>query len=81
MILGYLGHSHLFVVCNDVMRLGWFILHIKGSQVKVQIRCTSVPKDSLFVLANSIYPDKMPHFVPFHLGLHCLFIVILTKPF
>ena len=24
-----------------------------------------------FVLANSKDPDEMPHFVAFHLGLHC----------
>ena len=25
-----------------------------------------------FVLANSADPDEMPHYVAFHLGLHCL---------
>ena len=24
------------------------------------------------MLANSVVPDEMPHFVAFHLGLHCL---------
>ena len=26
----------------------------------------------LFVLANSVGPVEMPHYVAFHLGLHCL---------
>ena len=71
----------MFVVCTDAMRHGWFILHIKGSQVKVRTGCTSVPKDSLFVLANSVYSDKMPNFVPFRLGLHVLAKNLFTKPF
>ena len=25
-----------------------------------------------FLLANSVDPDEMPHYVAFHLGLHCL---------
>ena len=25
-----------------------------------------------FVLANGVDPDEMPHYVAFHLGLHCL---------
>ena len=25
-----------------------------------------------FVLATSVDPDEMPHYVAFHLGLHCL---------
>ena len=26
----------------------------------------------IFVFANSVEPDEMPHYVAFHLGLHCL---------
>ena len=26
----------------------------------------------VFVLANVADPDEMPHYVAFHLGLHCL---------
>ena len=26
----------------------------------------------VFVLANSVDPDEMPHYAAFHLGLHCL---------
>ena len=26
----------------------------------------------VFILANSVDPDEMPHTVAFHLGLHCL---------
>ena len=27
---------------------------------------------NVFILDNSADPDEMPHFVAFHLGLHCL---------
>ena len=26
----------------------------------------------VFVLANSVHPDEMPHYAENHLGLHCL---------
>ena len=26
----------------------------------------------VFVLANSVYPDEMPHYAAFHLGIHCM---------
>ena len=45
--------------------MGWFIVHVKGSQV------ISVSEDC-FIKVNSADPDEMPHFVAFHLGLHCL---------
>ena len=28
--------------------------------------------EDLFTLTNSVDPDEMPHYVAFHLGLHCL---------
>ena len=33
-------------------------------------KCISLKTD--FVFANSAGPDEMPHYVAFHLGLHCL---------
>ena len=45
--------------------MGWFIVHVKGSQV------ISVSEDC-FIEVNSADPDEMPHIVAFHLGLHCL---------
>ena len=29
-------------------------------------------KKYFFYLNNSVDPDEMPHYVAFHLGLHCL---------
>ena len=26
----------------------------------------------VFVIANSVNPDEMPHYAAFHLGVHCL---------
>ena len=65
----------------DTMRLKGFIVHNKGSQVRMsKLRCTSVSKDQdvlqfskiIFKLANSADPDEMQHFAAFILGLHCL---------
>ena len=32
----------------------------------------------VFILANSADPDKMPHYVAFYLGLHCLSKYLFT---
>ena len=42
------------------------IVYIEGSQVIIAI------KQLVFVLANTVDPDEMPHDAAFHLGLHCL---------
>ena len=34
------------------------------------LKCISIHED--FVLANSVEPDEMPHFVAFHQDRHCL---------
>ena len=43
----------------------WSIVYIEGHR----FYCTKI---LIFVLANSTDPDEMPHYVAFHLGLHCL---------
>ena len=47
-------------------------VHIKGSKDELsKLGCTSVLKDCLYH-RNHADHDEMPHFVSFHLGLHCL---------
>ena len=63
----------------NTLYIGWFIVHIKGSQLRIsKLRCISVPKNSLY-LGNSTDTDEMLHSAAFHLenaafylGLHCL---------
>ena len=55
------------------LNLGWFIVYIEGSQVIIYP--TKIYLFSLTIilgLANSVDADEMPHYVAFHLGLHCL---------
>ena len=45
---------------------------VTDSQVIIsKYNCIPFSED-LFVLANSVDLEEMPHYVPFHLGLHCL---------
>ena len=41
------------------------------------------PRRLIFVCANSVDPDEMPHYVAFHLGLRCLpkYLFRVTFPF
>ena len=50
----------------DTVSLGWFIVPIKGSQVRIS------KYRGCYILANSADIDEMLYFVAFHLGLHCL---------
>ena len=44
----------------------------KGSQIIIsKLRYTSAMK-IVFIFSNSAYPDEMPCYSVFHLGLHCL---------
>ena len=45
----------------DTMSMEWSIVYFNGSLVKM-----------VFIWVNSADPDKMPSYVAFHLGLHCL---------
>ena len=47
-----------------------FILYIERSQVLFPK--SSLKSDFVFKLANSVDPDKMPHYAALRLGLHCL---------
>ena len=62
-----------FSIKLDTVKLGWSIVYTEGSQVIISnffFLFLSLKMD--FVLANSAEPDKMQHYVAFHLGLHCL---------
>ena len=39
--------------------------------VTVGVNITFLSQEMEFVLANSADLDEMPHYVAFHLGLHC----------
>ena len=48
-------------------RSGWSNVYIEGSQVIVS------PKMYFFLVSeNNVEPDEIPHYVAFHMGLHCL---------
>ena len=55
----------------DTVNLGWSIVNIEGSQVIKFPNCFSSLKIT-FVLANSVDPDEILHYVALYLGLHCL---------
>ena len=62
-----------FSIKFDTVKSGKFIIYIEGSQAiisKKNIVFLSLKIN--FVLANSVYPDEMPHFAAFHLGFLCL---------
>ena len=52
--------------------MGLSILYFKGSQVEFPNNYVLQSLMIVFMIANSAGPDEMPHFVAFHLGLHCL---------
>ena len=64
--------QHLCQIVHSSQLMRWFIVHVKGSQVRIsKLRFTSV-SEYCFIKVNSADPDEMPHFVAFHLSLHCL---------
>ena len=46
--------------------------YFKGSQVEVSSSVLKV----VLILANSVEPDEMQHYVAFHLGLHYLCSIV-----
>ena len=62
--------SSLFNMFNT-MNLRLSIVSIEGSQVIIS-KYFFLPLKIVFVLANGVDPDEMPHYVAFHLGFHCL---------
>ena len=56
----------------DTFKSGSTIVKMEGSQLIISKNIVFLFLKVFFVLANSAGPDEMPHFVAFHLGLHCL---------
>ena len=57
----------------DAINLEWSIVYFKGSQVlisKKKLQFFSL--NIMFVLANSVDPDEIPHYAAFNLDLFCL---------
>ena len=48
------------------------ILYFKGLPVTILCNDVFLPLKINFIIANSAETDEMPHYVAFHLGLHCL---------
>ena len=78
----YSDFSKIFLFCITVLTLcipmdksnkdGIVNYIFYGSQVAIlQLSCISVPFNC-FTLTNSVDPDETPHYVAFHLSLHCL---------
>ena len=59
----------------DIINFEWSIVYIsRGHRLKFpdEIVCVFPFLKIAFVFANSVDPDEMPHYVAFHLALHCL---------
>ena len=61
-----------FNIKFDTVKLGWSIEYIEGQRLYFPniVYLPSLKID--FVLKNSADPDEIPHYVAFHLDLHCL---------
>ena len=55
----------------DTINLGWSIVYIEGHRLWFPKNIAFLSLKTVFVLVNSAVPDEMPHYVAFHLGLHC----------
>ena len=66
-----------FSIKLHTLKSGWSIVYIEIG-IYLGVTGYKLPPKMLFSLridffiANSAYPDEMPHIVAFHLGLHCL---------
>ena len=56
----------------DAINLEWSIVQFKGSQVFISKQNCSFSLKIIFVLANSVDPDEMPHYAAFNMDLLCL---------
>ena len=63
----------------DAINLEWSIILFKGSQVLTSKQNCSFSLKIIFVLANSVDPDKMPYYAAFNLDLLCLQFVLQIK--
>ena len=61
-----------FFMKSDGVTSGWSILYIEGSRLIFSNQNVFLSLKIVFVLANSVDPDEMPHYAAFHLRLHCL---------
>ena len=61
-----------FSIKFDTVKSGWSIVYIEGLQVIISKNITFPSFKIDFILANNADPDKMPPYVAFHQGLHCL---------
>ena len=61
-----------FTIKLDTVKSEWSIVYIEGSRVIISKKCYILSLKMDFVVANCADPDEMPHYVAFHLGLHCL---------
>ena len=43
---------------------------VTGYNFQIKLQFVSIM--IIFVLVNSVYPDEMPNYVPFNLGLLCM---------
>ena len=62
-----------FSIKLHTIKLGWSIVYIVGSHVKISPKNISFVFQKVdFVLANSVDPDEMQRYAAFHLSQHCL---------
>ena len=54
-----------------ILKSGWSIVYILGSQVIISKDVYFFLGRSILSLVNSADQDEMPHYAAFHLGLHC----------
>ena len=64
----------------DIMRVGWFSLHINSRGHCLQLQNLDVLQSLKFdlILANNEDPDEMLHIEAFNLGLKCLLKLSFT---
>ena len=56
----------------DAINLECSMIEKSGHRLQFLNRITVFSLKIIFVLANSVYPDEMPHYAAFNLGLLCL---------
>ena len=57
----------------DTVESGWSTVYIGVTCYNFQIKIVLlIIRRFVFVLANSVDPDEMPHYAAFYLVLHCL---------
>ena len=76
----YVDHQRLHIVTKDVISLSISVLLLFRHYISHKITFGAPSSGGvlcsacgafIFVLAKSVDQDEMPHYVAFHLGLHC----------